>query len=725
MSSLREWSIKVFDSVSKELKDLRQKVEALLLDPSADHSDEISTIYRRMDELLYREEMMWLQRSRIFWLKEGDRNTKYFHRHAAWRAKKNKIIRLKDEDSKYVENKEQLEQMATAFFQKLYTKDHSVTPTEVVDLLKSLVDEPMNLELCKPFSDEEISDALFQIGPIKAPGPDGFPARFFQRNWDTLKGEIMAAVRKFFADCAMPDGVNNTSIVLIPKVKQPENLKEFRPISLCNVIYKVISKCLVNRLRPLLSDIISPTQSAFIPQRMITDNVLIAFESIHAIQRNNSPDNSFCAYKLDLSKAYDRVDWDFLERALLKVGFCRQWVDWIMECVTTVKFSVNFNGSLLEAFSPTRGLRQGDPLSPYLFLFVAEGLSSVLNREVEAGRLTELKVCRRSPGISHLLFADDSLLFFRACLQQATVVQNALTCFQACTGQLLSPGKCSLLVGRSCSDATVEVVKEILQVETPAFESKYLRLPTPEGRMHAGRFKPTEERLAKRMDSWAEKHMSSGAKDVLIKSVVQAIPTYLMGVFKLPASTCEAYTKMVRDFWWGDEENKRKIHWCAWENITRPKGMGGLGRFRDMKLFNQALLARQAWRLIQFPDSLCVWVLKAKYFPNCELVDAVFPAEASPTWKGIEHGLQLLKTGLIWQIGDGTKVRIWRDKWIPRASSLMLMGRSGRCRLRWVSQLLKQGEKSWDVDLIKHVCHPLDVEEILKSICRHTRMRIS
>lgn len=564
MSSLREWSIKVFDSVSKELKDLRQKVEALLLDPSADHSDEISTIYRRMDELLYREEMMWLQRSRISWLKEGDRNTKYFHRHAAWRAKKNKIIRLKDEDSKYVENKEQLEQMATAFFQKLYTKDHSVTPAEVVDLLKSLVDEPMNLELCKPFSDEEISDALFQIGPIKAPGPDGFPARFFQRNWDTLKGEIMAAVRKFFADCAMPDEVNNTSIVLIPKVKQPENLKEFRPISLCNVIYKVISKCLVNRLRPLLSDIISSTQSAFIPERMITDNVLIAFESIHAIQRNNSPDNSFCAYKLDLSKAYDRVDWDFLERALLKVGFCRQWVDWIMECVTTVKFSVNFNGSLLEAFSPTRGLRQGDPLSPYLFLFVAEGLSSVLNREVEAGRLTELKVCRRSPGISHLLFADDSLLFFRACLQQATVVQNALTCFQACTGQLLSPGKCSLLVGRSCPDATVEVVKEILQVETPAFESKYLGLPTPEGRMHAGRFKPTEERLAKRMDSWAEKHMSSGAKDVLIKSVVQAIPTYLMGVFKLPASTCEAYTMMIRDFWWGDEENKRKIHWCAW-----------------------------------------------------------------------------------------------------------------------------------------------------------------
>jgi hypothetical protein len=168
------------------------------------------------------------------------------------------------------------------------------------------------------------------------PGPDGFPAAFFQRNWATLKEDIITAVRKFFEEGEMPDGVNDTSIVLIPKNKNAITLKDFRPISLCNVIYKIVAKCLVNRMRPLLKDIISETQSAFIPGRMITDNATIAFECIHALQKGSKIAGKFCAYKLDLMKAYDRVDWLFLEEAMRKIGFSEQWIKWIMTCVKTV-----------------------------------------------------------------------------------------------------------------------------------------------------------------------------------------------------------------------------------------------------------------------------------------------------------------------------------------------------------------------------------------------------
>nr|ABF95850.1 retrotransposon protein, putative, unclassified [Oryza sativa Japonica Group] len=713
MAALREWSINVFGSVTQELKEIKAKVEELSIADPLLHNAEIRMLYARMDELLYREEIMWLQRSRVAWLKEGDRNTKFFHRQAAWRSKKNKITRLKAEDSRFVENKEEMEHMAREFFQTLYLKDNSVDPRELIDALTPRVDDGMNAGLCKPFSYDEIADALFQIGPLKAPGPDGFPARFFQRNWAVLKKEVTTAVRNFFLQGVMLAGVNDTSIVLIPKVSKPEQLKEFRPISLCNVIYKVVSKCMVNRLRPILKDIISVTQSAFIPERLITDNALIAFECIHHIQKETSAGKQFCAYKLDLAKAYDRVDWDFLRGALTKVGFCSTWVEWVMACVTTVKYSVSFNGNLLEPFSPSRGLRQGDPLSPYLFLFVADGLSTILSQDVQAGRLEELKVCRRAPGVSHLLFADDSLLFFRACPQQASVVRQALALYQRCTGQLLSSSKCSLLASAHCPTDVLEDIKIVLQVETSTFESKYLGLPTPEGRMSAERFKAIKERLVKRLNSWVEKFMSLGAKDTLIKSVAQAIPTYVLGLFRLPVSTCEAYTKLIRDFWWGDEENKRKIHWTAWDIITRPKGLGGLG-FRDLKLFNQALLGKQAWRLIQFPGSLCARILKAKYFPNCELVDAVFPGDTSPTWKGIEYGLELLKKGLVWRICDGNKVKIWRDQWVQRESSFNLIGKKNRCRLRWVSQLIRQEDKSWNEDLIRHVCHPIDAAEILK-----------
>lgn len=198
--------------------------------------------------------------------------------------------------------------MAREHFENTFMADPNVDPEEVIHMFQAKVSPDMNDKLCAPFTDKEISDALFQIGPLKAPGPDGFPARFFQWHWGILKDEVIVAVRQFFETGIMPEGVNSTPIVLIPKVANPTRLTEFRPISLCNVVYKVISKCLVNRLRPLLDDIVAPEQSAFVPGRLITDNAYIAFECIHTIKQEKDPNRSFCAYKLDVSKAYDRVD---------------------------------------------------------------------------------------------------------------------------------------------------------------------------------------------------------------------------------------------------------------------------------------------------------------------------------------------------------------------------------------------------------------------------------
>jgi hypothetical protein len=240
----------------------------------------------------------------------------------------------------------------------------------------------MNEDLMKEFTEKEISDALFQIGPLKAPGPDGFPARFFQRNWAALKSDVIRAVKRFFQDGTMPEGVNETTIVLIPKSNEACELKDFRPISLCNVVYKVVAKCIINRLRPMLQGLISHNQSAFIPGRLITDNALVAFECFHSIQRNTKIANDFCAYKLDLSKAYDRVDWCYLQGALLKMGFHHKWVKLVMECVTSVSFCIRINGELTDRFKASRGLRQGDPLSPYIFMFVAEGMTKILDRSV-------------------------------------------------------------------------------------------------------------------------------------------------------------------------------------------------------------------------------------------------------------------------------------------------------------------------------------------------------
>ena len=170
---------------------------------------------------------------------------------------------------------------------------------------------------------------------------------------------------------------------------------------------------------------------------------------------------------------------------------------------------------------------------------------------------------------------------------------------------------------------------------------------------------------------------------------------------------------MIRDFWWGDKDEHRKVHWMSWENMTKPKRDGGIG-FRDMHYFNQALLARQGWRRLQSPNSLCSRVLKSKYYPNGELLNTVFSSDASLAWRGIEFGLELLKKGLIWRVGSGRKIQIERDQWIPRDEGLKTAHFISRSRLRWVNQLMLSDTKEWNVDLIRRIFHAFDADEICK-----------
>jgi hypothetical protein len=393
---------------------------------------------------------------------------------------------------------------------------------------------------------------------------------------------------------------------------------------------------------------------------MITDNAIMAFESIHAIQRGIGDRGEFCGYKLDLSKAYDRVDWGHLKSLLLKLGFHGQWVQWVMTCVTTVLYSVRFNGVPLAPFTPAHGLRQSDPLSPYMFLFVADCLSVLLKHYERMGYLEGIKVCRRDPSVTHLLFADDSLLFFRANTQQATRVKQALSIFEKNTGQLLSPSKCSLLVreGRDAHD--LEQVRSVLGVEKVEFEEKHLGLPTPLGRVKRGLFQPLEAKFLKRITAWREKDLSAAGKEIQIKSIAQALPNYIMSVFKLTGGLCEDLMRAIRAYWWGAEKGHRKVQWVSWKTLILQKSHGGMG-FKDLQLLNQALLARQAWRLLAFPDSLCAHVLKVKYFPAGNLLDTTIASEASSTWRAIKFGLELLKKGVVWRVGYGESICIWRD----------------------------------------------------------------
>jgi len=227
------------------------------------------------------------------------------------------------------------------------------------------VSNSTNQRLLQTFTEYEVRCALFQMHPLKSLGSDGFSTDFYQKSWEVVGKEVSRAALYVLNGGSFDDGPNSTNICLVPKVAAPSRVTEFRPISLCNVIYKIISKAISNWLKIVLPSIISQEQSVFIPGRLITDNILVVFETLHTMDTRLKGREGFMTMKLDMSKAYDRLEWDFLEAMMRKLGFANRWVDLMMSCVRTVTYSILINGQPHGHIGLTRGIRQGDPLSPY------------------------------------------------------------------------------------------------------------------------------------------------------------------------------------------------------------------------------------------------------------------------------------------------------------------------------------------------------------------------
>ena len=399
--NLKIWNCVAFGQVrttlAKKLKDLCVVEEASLY---RTNPTQIHVLHDDIQVLKAKEEAMWKQRSHVEWLKEGGQNTRYFHYRANQCNKRNYILGLKDEFRRWFEDEDHMGSLVDNYFTNMFT---TLNPTNFDEILSGVlpsVIEEMNSRLVWCYMVVEIQKALNQMAPLTTPGLDGMSRIFYKSFWHIVGKDVIEVVLTALNSGIIPESLNITFLALIPKIKDARKVLDFRPISLCNVVYKLIAKVLVNRLKLIFPYIVFDSQSAFLLGRLIIGNVLAAFETLHYLKRKTQGKLGYMALKLDMSKSYDKVECDFLEKAMLHLGFHGRFVATIMSCIKLVSYSVLLNGVPGGHIKPNKGLQQGDLLSPYLYLVCAMGLQGLLHKAESDGSLREEKW---SSGVSYFL----------------------------------------------------------------------------------------------------------------------------------------------------------------------------------------------------------------------------------------------------------------------------------------------------------------------------------
>lgn len=347
--------------------------------------------------------------------------------------------------------------------------------TSGIDSLQfpSIVNSATAESLTTDVTRDEIVLALSSIGSNKAPGPDGFSSHFFKVCWSIVGDDFVAAIHIFFSKSRILKEINNIFITLVAKCDNPSKVSDFRPIACCNVIYKCITKIISLRMKKVLQDLISVNQSAFVSGRAIQDNIMVAHEVVRNYHRR--PGTPRCSLKIDLKKAYDTVNWKAVISTMKKMGFPEKFLNWIFLCISSAKYSIIINGAPYGFFGATRVLRQGCPLSPYLFVIVMEIFNSFLQQQVAQGSYGFHPRCSLTK-LTHLCIADDVLVFFKGSVAAATTVKNYLDAFSSCSDLDVNKEKTALYA--SAVDSTVLTgITTCLDCTSDKLPIRYLGLP--------------------------------------------------------------------------------------------------------------------------------------------------------------------------------------------------------------------------------------------------------
>ncbi|KAA3460139.1 reverse transcriptase [Gossypium australe] len=652
-----------------------------------------------LENVLNHEELLWRQKSRCDWLQFGDRNTKFYHSRAMQRRKLNRILSLRLNNGEWCSDQDNLSEEAVKYFENLYGETTS-TPTNVPsEIFPRLKQQDIDF-LNKAISNEEIKKALFDMAPLKAPGSDGYHAHFFQSQWDTVGGAVCEWVQGIFAGNSIEKDLNNTLIVLIPKTERPEEFSQFRPISLCSVLYKVVMKVIANRFKLIFPNYISPQQTGFIAGRNISDNIIIAQEIIHSM-RSKRGDKKWMAIKLDLEKAYDRISWKFIEVSMKAAGVPEKIRKVIMGAISSSTMQILWNGVPSRVFKPVRGIRQGCPLSPYIFVLCMEWLAYLIKSEITSGKWQPIKLSRSEPALSHLFFADDLVIFCKAEMDQAILLKEILKRFCDLSGHKISTTKSNIFFSKGVDINLSEQISQFFGFQKVPNLGSYLGVPLLHDRVTKSTLNFVIEKVRSKLQNWEARKLSLAGRITLAQSVLLTIPSYFMQSLAIPKGVCDEIEKIARQFIWGGSAGNTKIALVGWESICQPRNRGGLG-IRHLQDHNNSFLMKIGFNLVTRKEALWAQVLRSKYGWKNQLPESIIKSQSSHLWKSLSKVWPLLRENLMWSVGDGSTIRGWKDNWIPDIGPLLSYA-PAQNRLN-LDNTLKDWvlpDGSWKVDMLR------------------------
>ncbi|GAU51172.1 hypothetical protein TSUD_412070 [Trifolium subterraneum] len=458
------------------------------------------------------------QQSRILWLREGDANSKYFHSVLASRRRQNALSSIMV-DGERVEGVQPVRQAVFTHFSSHFRACNVARPT-VEELQFSTLTYAEGGSLVRPFSVDEVKAAIWDCDSFKSPGPDGINFGFLKEFWSEMKVDIMRFVTEFHRNGKLSKGINSTFITLIPKVDSPQKLNDFRPISLVGSLYKIPAKVLANRLRLVIGSVVSEAQTAFVKDRQILDGILIANEVVDEARKSNK---ELLLFKVDFEKAYDSVDWGYLDTVVRKMSFPTLWRKWISECVCTATASVLVN----------------------------EGLNVMMRAMVQSNLFSGYNIGSVNPiVVSHLQFADDTLLLGIKSWANVRALRTVLVLFEKVSGLKVNFHK-SMLVGVNIGDSWLTEAASVIGCKVGKVPFVYLGLPVGGDLCRLSFSEPVVSSIRTKLSRWKNRLLSFGGRLILLKSVLTSLPVYALFVFKAPLGIISSLESLLSNFFWG------------------------------------------------------------------------------------------------------------------------------------------------------------------------------